>query len=315
MPIRKRGAGWQVDVQAHGKRARFTVSTKAAAVELERKARDDIERERHGLKPNRTLEDALEEYLTTTAKALKSYESLLYVARVVRPFLRRGLDRIADAASDIIRDGQEAGRAPATINRHLALLRRLGRLVHQWGWSERQLGARVVLLKENNQRHTYLTPAQVSQIAAQADSEAVRDAIWLAATTGLRRSELLALRPQDYRDGALWLATSKSGRPRRVPVPVDAQEICQRLPLKADAPAIRRGFERARKRAGFTDVRFHDLRHTFASWAVAAGVDLRLLKDLMGHSTMQMTSRYAHLEDRQMTAAVQKMARKRATPQ
>lgn len=315
MPIRKRGAGWQVDVQAHGKRARFVVSTKAAAQELERKVRDDLEREAHGLRPNRTLEDALHEYLTTSAKALKSYDSLLYVARVVRPFLNRPLDRISDAAADIVRDGQGMGRAPATVNRHLALLRRLGKLAHLWGWTDKQLGSRVVLMREDNQRHTYLTPEQVSQIAAQADSEAVRDAIWLAATTGLRRSELLALRPQDYRDGALWLATSKSGRPRRVPVPVDAREICERLPLPLDAPALRRGFERARKRAGMEHVRLHDLRHTFASWAIAAGVDLRLLKDLMGHSTMQMTSRYAHLEDRQMTQAVAKMARKRVTAQ
>lgn len=142
MPIRKRGTGWQVDVQAHGKRARFTVSTKAAAVELERKARDDIERERHGLRPNRTLEDALEEYLTTTAKALKSYESLLYVARVIRPFLNRPLDRIADAAGDLVRDGQLHHRQPATTNRHLALLRRLGKLAFQWGWTDKQLGAR-----------------------------------------------------------------------------------------------------------------------------------------------------------------------------
>jgi integrase len=314
MPIRKRGDGWQVDVQAHGKRARCTVSTKAAAVELERKVRDDLEREKYGLRPNRTLEDALEEYLTTTARALKSYESLLYVARVIRPFLSRPLDRISDAASDIIRDGQAQNRAPATVNRHLALLRRLGKLAYQWGWTDKQLGGRVVLLTENNERHLYLTPAQVAQIASHADSEALRDAIWLAATTGLRRGELLALRPENYRDGALWLSTSKSGRPRRVPVPVDARDVCERLPLKITAVALRRGFERARKKAGMEGVHFHDLRHTFASWAIAAGVDLRLLKDLMGHSTMQMTSRYAHLEDRQLTAAIGKMARKRATP-
>lgn len=315
MAIRKRGAGWQVDVQVGGRRTRHTVATKAAAVELERKIRDDLEREAHGLRPNRTLEDALHEHLTTTAKALKSYDSLLYVARVVRPFCNRPLDRIADAAGDLVRDGQLHGRAPATINRHLALLRRIGKLAYQWGWTDKPLGTRVVLLREDNQRHTYLTPAQVSQLAAHADTEGLRDAIWLAATTGLRRGELLALTAQDYRDGALWLATSKSGRPRRVPVPADARDICERLPLRTTKDALRMGFERARAKAGMPDVRFHDLRHSFASWAVAAGVDLRLLKDLMGHSTMQMTSRYAHLEDRQMTAAVDKMARRRVTRQ
>jgi hypothetical protein len=54
------------------------------------------------------------------------------------------LDRISDAASDIIRDGQAQNRAPATVNRHLALLRRLGKLAYQWGWTDKQLGGRVV---------------------------------------------------------------------------------------------------------------------------------------------------------------------------
>lgn len=313
MPIRKRGDGWQVDVQVSGRRTRFTVSTKALAIEAERKAREDGERDARGLAPRRTLLDALHEYLTTSAPALRSHESLLYVARVVRPFLDHPLDRIADAAADIIRAGQAKQRTPATINRHLALLRRLGRLAFQWGWTDTQLGARVVLLRENQERHIYLTQAQVAAIAAETQQEGTRDAIWLAATTGLRRGELLALRPENYRDGALWLATSKSGRPRRVAVPSDARAICERLPLRVTKDSLRDDFERARKRANLEHVRFHDLRHTFASWAIAAGVDLRLLKEMMGHSTMQMTSRYAHLEDSQLQAAARKMARKRVT--
>ena len=159
--------------------------------------------------------------------------------------------------------------------------------------------------------HVYLNQQQVAEIARHADHEGTRDAIWLAATTGLRRGELLALRPEHYRDGALWLATSKSGRPRRVPVPADARYICDRLPLAVTVVALRKDFNRARRKAGLADVRFHDLRHTFASWAIDAGVDLRLLKDLMGHSTMQMTSRYAHLEDRHHDQAMRRMARKR----
>jgi integrase len=313
MPIRKRGAGWQVDVQVGRRRARQTASTKTLAIEIEAKLRTDLERERAGLRPNRTLEDALAEYLTTSAIALKSYDSLLYVAKVIRPFLGRPIERISDAAADIIRDGQKRNRTPATINRQLAMLRRIGNLAYQWGWIDQPAGKRVTLLRESQERHVYLTQAQVAAIASRTKQEGTRDAIWLAATTGLRRGELLALTPEHYRDGALWLATSKSGRPRRVPVPTDARYICDRLPLRTTAKALRTDFIQARIAAGLPHVRFHDLRHTFASWAVAAGVDLRLLKDLMGHSTMQMTSRYAHLDDSQHDKAMRKMTRKRVT--
>lgn len=311
MPVRKRGDSWQVDVQVAGRRARQTVSTKATALEIEAKLRRDLERERVGLSPSRTLTHALADYLETSATALRSYHSVTYVAKVIRPFCNRPIDRIADAAADIIRDGQKHGRTPATINRHLALLRRLGNLAFRWGWTDSPLGKRVELLRENQERHVYLTQRQVAAIAAEAAHEGTRDAIWLAATTGLRRGELLALRPEHYRDGALWLATSKSGRPRRVPVPADVRYICERLPLAVTVDSLRKDFSRAREKAGLSGARFHDLRHTFASWAIDAGVDLRLLKDLMGHSTMQMTSRYAHLEDRHHDEAMRKMARKR----
>jgi integrase len=311
MPIRRRRDGWQVDVRVHGERVRRTVDTKALAIELEAKLREDAQRARHGLQQRRTLADALAEYLTTSAPALRSYASLLYVARVVRPFLARPIDRIADAAADIIRDGRAHGRKPATINRHLALLRRLGNLALIWGWTDTPVGKRVQLLQERNERHVYLTPEQVDALAAACATEGARDAVRLAAYTGLRRGELLALTPSAWRDGALWLAASKSGRPRRVPVPPFVQDVCEHLPLKTTAPHLRVDFEQARAAVGLPGVRFHDLRHTYASLLVQAGVDLRAVKDLMGHSTMQMTSRYAHLEDKHLTAAVKKIQPKR----
>ena len=58
---------------------------------------------------------------------------------------------------------------------------------------------------------------------------------------------------------------------------------------------ITKAFEGARKRAGITDFRFHDLRHTFASHLVMAGVDLRTVQELLGHKSFEMTLRYAHL--------------------
>jgi integrase len=309
MPIRKRGRGWQIDVQVGNRRARQTVSTKATALEVERRVRTNLERERAGLAPHRTLADILAEYLTTQAPALRAFASLKSKARLIRPYLDRPIERATDAAASMIRDG--AHLTPATINRRLALLRRLCNLAYQWGWIDQPIGQRIKLLPERQERHIYLGWDDLQRLIDAAESEALRDAITLAAYTGLRRGELLALRAEHYREQAIYVQHSKNGKPRLVPVPGQAHDAATRLPLLVTAQSLRAGFERARAAAGMPHVRFHDLRHTYASWLVAGGVELRIVKDLMGHSTMQMTSRYAHLQQAALVDAVESASQRR----
>lgn len=311
MPIRKRGAGWQVDVKVHGRRARQTVATKATAIELEARLREELERDHLGLSPRRTLEDALADYLDGPARALRAYDSLLYKARILRPYLTgRAIEHAPAAAAAIIRDDANLGRAAATTNRTLALLRRLCNLAYQWGWTSANVGQRIKLLPERGERHIYLQPEQVDIVAAwlrtrQREGEA--DAVILAAYTGLRRGELLRLEPDDYLDGVLRVAAAKSGKPRLVPVPSPAWDACTRLPLRCTASTLRDWFGQARDDCGLPHVHFHDLRHTYASWLIQAGANMQAVKNLLGHSTMQMTSRYAHLADEHLREAVSKI--------
>ena len=70
---------------------------------------------------------------------------------------------------------------------------------------------------------------------------------------------------------------------------------------------LQKGFDAACKRCGIDDFRIHDLRHTFASWLVMDGVSLYLVKDLLGHSSVAVTKRYAHLSPDQGRVAVQQL--------
>ena len=87
-----------------------------------------------------------------------------------------------------------------------------------------------------------------------------------------------------------WLFPSETGE-----TPLDAKNFLHRV------------FTPALKRAGISDLRWHDLRHTFASRLVMAGVDARTVQTLMGHKTLAMTERYSHLSPAHKLAAVQRL--------
>jgi integrase len=196
---------------------------------------------------------------------------------------------------------------PASINRYLAIMRRVGNLAVKWGWTDLPLGKRIEMLPGEASRHVYLTTAQVKVLAAAA-SPALSDLIMLAALTGLRRSELLRLTPQSVVDKTILLdANTKSGRPRAIPLPPQAVRVAKRLPITLTPREIRRDFLAARIAAGLPHVRFHDLRHTYASWLVQGGAGLTAVRDLLGHSSLAVTSRYSHLGRPDLVAATRKL--------
>ncbi|MGO9900110.1 MAG: tyrosine-type recombinase/integrase [Solirubrobacteraceae bacterium] len=186
-------------------------------------------------------------------------------------------------------------------------------------YSPNQVEAIAETLAEGGRR-TKATGRTADQIAIdEQDGELVR----VAASTGLRLGELLALRWRDVNvpDSVLTISramsagietTTKSGRVRRVPLPTQAADALQRLARRPDftRPAefvfvdgfgrplnpvtVRKRFKQGRDAAGARALRFHDLRHTYGSLLAAAGVDLVTIKDTMGHSALSTTGRYLH---------------------
>jgi integrase len=101
--------------------------------------------------------------------------------------------------------------------------------------------------------------------------------------------------------------SSKTGKPRVVPVPGPARPFLRALPLGLSYWQLHKQFSAARRKAGLPHVRFHDLRHTCASWLINAGVDLYTVGRILGHSTPLTTSRYAHLSHASLKRAMAKL--------
>ena len=145
------------------------------------------------------------------------------------------------------------------------------------------------------------------------------DIVRLLLLTGCRKGEIMGLRWFEVHDDMLALVDSKTG-PRTVPLNKPARTVLGRQPRTGSPfvfpsprdPARPRGpdlpfWYRIRREAGIEDCRLHDLRHTMASHAVMNGVPVPVVSRLLGHANVQMTLRYAHLADRDIEAAAERI--------
>ena len=146
------------------------------------------------------------------------------------------------------------------------------------------------------------------------------DIIRLLLLTGCRKNEIVRLRREEVKNDRLELVDAKTG-PRTVLLNAPAREIVARRMAEGNGPwlfpSIRdpsrpRSREpllwcRIRREAGIEDVRLHDLRHTVASQAAMNGVPLPVVARMLGHSNVRMTMRYAHVGDREIEAAAERV--------
>ncbi len=174
----------------------------------------------------------------------------------------------------------------------------------------------------------FLSPSELAQLGnalspAQQDGESpfAVAAIRLLVLTGARKSEILTLQWEnvDTDRGCLRLPDSKTGA-KVIPLGAAALEALSEIPRIEGNPYVLPGlegrhfvglqktWERIRKRAGLEDVRLHDLRHSFASVAVAGGDSLYLVGKVLGHQQASTTERYAHLADDPLRAVADKAA-------
>jgi len=226
----------------------------------------------------------------------------------------------------------EAKKAPATVNRHLAMLKAvLRRAYNEWGTLAKV--PKIILLPLNNQRYRWLTEDEEARLLEVCPSH-LKDVVIFLIDTGSRKGEALGLKWGDVdltrRPGYVKFMQTKSGKPRGVPLTGRVREMLERLRAAkpegqehvflyrpsnnpAEAKPVRHLFgvwKTATKNVGLKDVHIHDLRHTFASRLVMKGVPLFDVGKLLGHADIRMTMRYAHLAPDKLEYAIEALHKK-----
>lgn len=335
MSVRKIHNSWWVDFRHEFQRFRkkSPENSRAGARAYEALLRQRLARGDQLAKPApvyRFAEFALtwmDAYVAANNKLSERQMKASILSRHLLPFFgRMRLDGISVEDIERFKAKQRgADLCPKTINNHLTVLGRCLRSAVEWG--RLSAAPRVALLRASSRRVDFLSGDECERlIADQADPQLNR-MVLTALRTGLRIGELLGLSwtDVDLATGILtvqrsWvrgeMSTTKSHRVRHVPLTRDLREqfaVARRaqglvFPTEDGRPRTPStallALRRACRRSGIRPAGWHLLRHTFASHLAMKGVSLRIVQQLLGHSTIAMTERYAHLSPSSLLEAV-----------
>ena len=257
-----------------------------------------------------------------------------------------GSMRLSDISPSVIVERREklrkaglSGRrcSPSTVNRYLSALSHAFTIAwKEWEWIEDSPMKRVSKFKEPRGRVRFLSDDERKRLL-----KACQDTDWrlyivvvLALSTGMRRGEIMNLSwtDVDLDAGKITLQDTKNGERRGVPLTGLAEELLFAFAHKGDRPQdtellfpghrravrgkprqpvdLRQPWEAALEAAGVEDFRFHDLRHSAASYLAMNGASLTDIAEVLGHKTLQMVKRYSHLSETHTKQVVASMNEK-----
>lgn len=329
MAVRRRKDRWMVDfwMEPPGQprqriRKLAPVTTKRAALEYERRLREELALGTPARKEVPTLEafstEFLQNYAATSNRAAEQEEKARNFRLHLLPSMGKlQLHEVDRRVVDAFKAMKLAeGLHPNSVNHYLATLSRALHVAVEWGYLDRM--PKVVLLRLPPSKFDFFTFEEADRLLAAATGED-RTLLLTLLRTGLRAGEAVALK-WDAVDlvarklvvrSAFWRNVEgppKSNRTREIPLATDVlgalrghrhlrgpYVFCNTAGRHLTRDNVATVVERACRRAGLRRVGAHVLRHSFASHLVMRGVPLKVVQELLGHADMRMTLRYAHL--------------------
>jgi len=334
---RKTGGSWAIDYRdSKGKRIqrviRGATSQEEALLVLQNAVRKDFF-QANGIKEERkpiTFEELADMYLENYAKVNKrSWRGDQYrIEAHMKPYFG-GLE-LLDVTPLLIEkyraERLETGVTKSTVNREITIMKKMFNKAIDWNLTDKNPTLKVKLFSEKDtQKERILSEAEEARLLAECPDYLI-PILTTALQTGMRRGEILNLRWKqvDLNRRHIKVEQTKNGKNRIIPInDVLYREllIVKKLNGKGEYvfpnsetgrpfTEVKKSFKSACKRAGIHDLRFHDLRHTFATRLVMSGVDLITIRDLLGHFSIRVTQRYTHSNENQKRKAVELLTKR-----
>jgi integrase len=326
MSLTKRGKYWWINfVAPNGERIRESTGTEDRTLAQEYHDRQKVEYwkiSRLGLKPKYLWNEAVVRWLKEQSHKATLSTDIIHL-RWMDKFLKgKALDAINRDLIDRITDAKrDEGVSNATVNRVLEVLRAiLRKAVNEWEWIDKAPYIR--MLKEPTRRIRYLTHNEAERLIAVLPAH-MADMVAFSLATGLRRANVTGLEwsQVDLTRRVAWIHPDQAKARRAIAVPLNAEAVILiRKQIGKHAKYVftyngnritqtsTKTWYKGLEAAGIEDFRWHDLRHTWASWHVQNGTPLFALQELGGWESPEMVQRYAHLSAEHLAPYAEKLS-------
>lgn len=343
MRLFKRNGYWYVDIRGYGiKRQRLRLSKwKRVAQEIADDIEAKIVRQEWlgTVNSKITFKEFSQKYLSTYAStslrppSYNRYQDI--INRILIPhFGDKKLSEIRPEDVEAFRSHRLKEVSPSTVNREFTRLRSIFYKAVEWGYLRHYPFKTVKEYKEPPGKVRFITPEEYERLLRASDPNSLlnnpnnwgrtfsklltaflRPIIITAFHTGMRMGEILNLKWKDidFKNRIISVEMTKNNERRTIPINKTLYDVLKSLPIhlgteklfpNLTTQQLSSAFRRACKRAGIKDFRFHDLRHSFASYLTMGQQNLRTVQTLLGHKDLRMTMRYSHLSDQTLKEAV-----------
>jgi integrase len=331
---------WYLDYKdANGKRVQRVVSDALMPEDAARALREAIQKER--------FQNVCPGSIPQTV-SFEDFAELFYQSHIVANLKRPSTERLRLMVLVEFFKGQElksitpmmlerfryerlkAGNAKTTVNRYLALMKKLYNVAINEGAATDNPARKIKFYSEAESQKEHILARDEEERLLEAAPAHLRPILIIALNTGMRWGEIVSLtwKNVDFQAGLIHVVKSKSGKPRVVNINSTLLDMLTALRAQSNGSpyvlpskvtgepyaSLYRCFIKACKAVGITGLRFHDLRHTFATRLIQGGADIETVRSLLGHHSIVMTQRYTHSSHEMKQRAVEILAQKQPGP-